>query len=40
MNLGIDMGNTRTKIAFFDQNDLVQQAIVPQQSLESLLEAV
>jgi type III pantothenate kinase len=40
MNLVIDIGNTRTKIAFFDQNRLVQQANLPLQSLETLLEAV
>ncbi len=39
MNLVIDIGNTRIKIAFFDQNRLVQQANLPLQSLEPLLEA-
>jgi type III pantothenate kinase len=39
MNLVIDIGNTRTKIAFFDQNRLVQQANLPLHSLESLLAA-
>jgi type III pantothenate kinase len=39
MNLVIDIGNTRIKIAFFDQNRLVQQANLPLQSLEPLLTA-
>ena len=39
MNLVIDIGNTRIKIAFFDQNRLVRQANLPLQSLEPLLEA-
>jgi type III pantothenate kinase len=39
MNLVIDIGNTRIKIAFFDQNRLVQQANLPLQSLEPLLAA-
>jgi type III pantothenate kinase len=40
MNLVVDIGNTRTKIAFFENNELVEKAILENGALEELSAAI